>query len=153
MFLAGHATHGPEGLINVLNGGITRLVRPAFPAPLGLILVALIEMPTDHIGEKPIPVVITVTSPDGTETFARIQGTLVPKPNWQPDPEGVATTPLLFNLAGVLLTKPGRYKVNGTIAGKDTQSIAFEVVAGEMRTVTTVRPEAPASTQALDQSE
>ena len=33
-----------EGLLSVLSGGITRLKRPAFPAPLGCHLALILEM-------------------------------------------------------------------------------------------------------------
>lgn len=38
-----------EGLLFVVGGGVTRLLRPSFPAPLGLMVAATAEIPPDKV--------------------------------------------------------------------------------------------------------
>src|SRR5262245_9436250 len=112
MLLCEHATLTENGLINVLSGAANRVARPVFPAPLGLTLVAIIELPSDYESGSSIPVEFTVTSPDDSEVFGRaigeVQATLVPGV----DPIG-ATATVVLDLSAVPLTKAGVYKING----------------------------------------
>jgi hypothetical protein len=129
MMLCEHATLSDNGLVGVLNGGVNRIGRPTFPAPLGLSLVGIIDLPNDYLTGTQLKVQFTVTSPDEQETFARVEGFIAANVLPGADPRTVTAT-VVLDLSGVLLTKMGVYKVNGII-GKDAgaQAIYFEVVS------------------------
>jgi hypothetical protein len=128
MLLCEHATLAENGLVNMLNGAANRVVRPIFPAALGLTLVAVIELPSDYEDGSIIPVEFTVTSPDDSEVYGRatghVQATLVPGI----DSIG-ATATVVLDLSAVPLTKPGVYKISGAISETVSQSIYLHVVA------------------------
>jgi hypothetical protein len=102
-------------------------VRPIFPAPLGLTLVAVIELPSDYEDGSTIPVEFTVTSPDDSEVYGRatgeVQATLVPGI----DSTG-ATATVVLDLSAVPLTKLGVYEISGAISRTVSQSIYLHVV-------------------------
>lgn len=125
MMLAEHATTAPNGLINVLNGGATNLNRPAFPAPMNVAFVGIVNLEGYENGTE-VNLEVTVTSPDETEVFARIEGVFASV--IEPDADLRATSsPLVVDLQAVHLSRPGLYKVNATFAGSDTEAIYFQV--------------------------
>lgn len=140
LLLCEHATLSDNGLVNMLNGAANRVARPGFPAPFGLTLVAVIQLPTDYIDRATIPVEFTVTSPDDSETFGRaigeVQSVLLPGTDRR---AGSAT--IVLDLSAVPLTKAGLYKVTGAISGGDSQSIFLEVVDA---------PELPTASKSVD---
>jgi hypothetical protein len=130
LMLAEHVTLN-NGLINILSGGANRLGRPIFPAPLGLFLVAIVELPKEYTNGRPIKVEFSVTSPDDTEVFARSDGSFDTNLVEGAAPE-TATTPLVVDMRGVPLTKAGVYKVNAALEGQGPEHLYFEVLQSEM---------------------
>jgi hypothetical protein len=114
---------------------------------MGSTLAAIIELPTDYVDGTLFEVEFTVTSLDESETFARAGGGIISKRRPDADPK-VATTPVLIDMSRVALTKTGRYKVNGTIAGQHARSLIFEVVATEPQALV---PRGMTAAQASDQ--
>jgi hypothetical protein len=126
LLLAEHASL-INGLISILNGGVNRVSRPAFPASLGLYLVGIVELAEDYKDGQQVRVSFTVTSPDESEVFGRAEGgfatALVPGADRK-----AATVPVVIDLRGVPLTKAGLYKVSATLDEEVAQSLFFEVV-------------------------
>jgi hypothetical protein len=127
MLLCEHATLTDGALVNMLNGAANRVARPIFPAPFGLTLVAVIQLPSDYQDGSHIPVEFTVTSPDDSEVFGRVNGDVQAALLPGTDPRA-GTATVVLDLSGVPLTRAGLYKVNGAISGTVSQSIYLEVV-------------------------
>jgi len=118
------------GLVSMLNAAANRIARPIFPAPLGLTLVAVIQLPPDYVSGTSVEVEFTVTSTDESEIFGRAIGSV--EAQLLPGTEGVVgTATLILDLSGVALTKAGIYKINGTIKGGESESIYLQVAQVE----------------------
>jgi hypothetical protein len=126
LLLAEHATI-TNGLLNILNGGANRLIRPFFPAAMGVALVGMIDLPEDYVNDQQIPLLVVVSSLDDSEMFAHIEGFFASK--LVPDFDlRAASSPIVIPLQNVLLSKPGPYKVSASLGGQPSQSLVFEVV-------------------------
>ncbi len=114
-----------EGLLHILGGGITQVVRPEFPAELGVTLALRIMVhPTEM--EHPHQLQIIVQGEDGekvTEVKAQVQVAdphLVP-----PGEEGELLIP--WNFPGrPVLHQPGRYSMEILIDGVHQGTVPFK---------------------------
>lgn len=112
-----------EGLLHILGGGINRLWREEYPAPLGVTLALLFEVhPTEMDSEHTLEVVMI--DADGKEI-----GNVSADFAIAPDPESgrpgeTLILPLVVPLQQVVLPNPGAYSVEVLIDGQHKRSLA-----------------------------
>jgi len=142
--LCEHATVSSVGLVSMLNGGVNRIGRPIFPAPLGLTLVAMIELPIDYVSGSEIAIEITITSPDEDEVFGRVEGGVASQIRPGADLRA-ATAAIVVDISPIAVTKVGLYKVNVRFPGTEEpgSSIYFEVDTGIAPVEVGVEPTPP----------
>jgi hypothetical protein len=114
-----------EGLINILGGGVSRVTRPALPAPLGVSLALVVDQHRTEMGREH-RLDVLVLSEDGVE-LARANLT------WRPDrlPEDLATDypfPVIVPLHAVALPTYGRYSVELLIDDVHQVTLPFTLV-------------------------
>lgn len=113
-----------EGLLHVLGGGITRIWRPQFPAPLNVDLALVLTLVPAEAQERHRLRVLVLTA-DGTqlaETRAEFGLGALP-PNLQPGERLIA--PVVLPLRPVQLPGPGTYSVEVLIDGQLQRSFTF----------------------------
>lgn len=98
-----------EGLLSVLSGGITRLKRPAFPAPLGCHLALILEMSSIEL-EDTREVSVRLSDEDGT-ILVETRGVVGGAVGEDIDPGENVSVPLVLDISPVLLPSPGRYQI------------------------------------------
>jgi hypothetical protein len=117
-----------EGLLHILGGGITNIVRTEYPAELGMTLALRIMVhPTE--AEHPHQLQIVVQDADGgkiTEVRAQVQAEPPPK-GVEPGEEGELLIP--WNFPGrPKLPGPGRYSMELLIDGVHQASVPFKAL-------------------------
>jgi len=98
-----------EGVLMVSSGGITRLWRSQYPAPMGMMLALMFEVAPDQIVTAR-EIRIHVETEDGAklaESIGMLQG--VPPTNL--DPGEKLMMPIVLDLREVSLPRAGRYQV------------------------------------------
>ncbi len=100
-----------EGLLHILGGGINRLMRKKFPAPLGCVLAMVLEVEAEDIGKK--HAVVLEIKDENDEQIAKI-GADMQMGSEKGLPANVETlnVPLVLSLQGVGVPKSGEYTVN-----------------------------------------
>ncbi|OZF28356.1 hypothetical protein CH296_19745 [Rhodococcus sp. 14-2496-1d] len=127
LFFTPHVTI-TEGLINVLGGGVTRAFRPVFPSHLGLYLVAILDVSS---AESDIPLVfriVDIDSDDVVLTEIAADATQIFGPEEDVDPR-VMSNPFVVDLTSLVIPKPGTYRVETTVNGKESIAINLQVLA------------------------
>jgi hypothetical protein len=126
VILADHVTVR-EGLLHVLGGGITRVIRDPLPGPLGVML-ALMLQPDDFedlLKPHDIEVVIKHAGTDGEDSVAKAVMTLrTGAPASGPLPSVAVAVPL----QAVPVSKAGTHHVTVSLDGEQAAVIEFEVV-------------------------
>ena len=99
-----------EGLLHILGGGITRLGRPAFPAPLGVALAVRLELDLDEAHHPHILKAILFAEETQQVGMAELEFGILPSAlNKSGEPLAAA---LALPLHPVALPRPGRYAFN-----------------------------------------
>lgn len=115
-----------EGLLHILGGGITEIVRSEYPAELGLTLALRIMVHQTEV-EHPHQLQIIVQGEDGqkvTEVHAQVEAE-PPPDGIEPGEEGELLIP--WNFPGrPKLPAPGRYSMELLIDGVHQRSIPFK---------------------------
>ena len=117
-----------EGLLIVVGGGITRLGRNTFPAPLNLGLALLLELHQVELA-RPHELEVLIQDQDGGEV-ARIRGGFNVGEADLHLGESLLV-PMAFDLRGVGISGPGPYAVEISVDGTHHRSLAFRVNATE----------------------
>jgi hypothetical protein len=113
-----------EGLLHVLGGGITRLHRTEYPAPMQVTLAAQVVLTPLEV-EHPHDVTATVQTEDG-EVVVQATGHLeAGPPNPLLEPGESVILPLVMNLDGVMLHRPGGYSIELSVDDVHQQSVTF----------------------------
>ena len=117
-----------EGLLHILGGGINRLWREEYPAPLGVTLGLLFEVhPTEMDSEHTLEVVMI--DADGKEIGnVSADFAIAPDPE-QGRPGETLILPLVVPLQQVVLPGAGAYSVEVLIDGQHKRSLG--VLAAE----------------------
>jgi hypothetical protein len=112
-----------EGLLFVVGGGITRVRRAHYPAPFGCSVALLVEL---HQMELPRPheLELRVVGPDG-ENVASIKGGFQASGPVDLDIGENLPIPVVVDLRGAELAKPGRYNVEASIDGSHQLTLSF----------------------------
>ncbi|WP_418346097.1 DUF6941 family protein [Rhodococcus pyridinivorans] len=125
-FLLVQAATVTEGMVNVLSGGVTRLARAAFPARMDVMAVAMANPAMD-----PERTQIEFTIVDADDPSNEIAGfgvrDLYVTPQKDADPR-VLSVPLVIDLRGVVIPRPGTYLIRSEVDGEPSLSTYFQVV-------------------------
>lgn len=112
-----------EGLLHILGGGVTRLHREAFPAPLGVALALRIMVhPTE--ADRPHTIEARLLAEDG-EQVGKVELTFDVRPSGEerPGEELAVATGLALQMVG--LPSPGAYSFELLIDGVHQRSVPF----------------------------
>lgn len=115
-----------EGLLHVLGGGITRVNRPAYPAPLDTMLAVRVMARPTELG-KPHTLELLLNDDDGKMLakvdlrFGVMDPSLIP-------PGEEASIPMPLRFPGVMLPKAGTYVYELRIDGNHQVSVPFQAV-------------------------
>jgi hypothetical protein len=112
-----------EGLLFVLSGGITRIRRPSFPAPLGAGFAVVLEL--DRIeAEHPHTFELVVVGEDGDEV-GRINADLQIGDHSGTYAGENIQVPLGIEMHGAVLPGPGAYELRVYVDGQHQRTIQF----------------------------
>jgi hypothetical protein len=119
-----------EGLLFVVGGGVTRIRRPQYPAPLGCSVALLVEL---HQMELPRPheLELRVVGPDG-EDVASIKAGFQTTGETDLDVGENMLIPVVADLRNAALPKPGRYNVEASIDGAHQLTLSFRATSIEL---------------------
>ncbi len=114
-----------EGLLHVLGGGVARVGRPLFPAPLDCVLVAQLSIPQDELREN-YQLTVTITDDEG-KMASQLGATFAHSPFPVVDlAEGEdAHIPMVLPTAGMVLPHPGLYHLTISIPEGTESDVTF----------------------------
>jgi hypothetical protein len=112
-----------EGLLFVVGGGITRVRRAQYPAPFGCSVALLVEVHQMELA-RPHELELRVVGPDG-ENVANIKGGFQASGPTDLDIGESLPIPVVIDLRGAELPKPGRYSVETSIDGSHQLTLSF----------------------------
>jgi hypothetical protein len=116
-----------EGLLHILGGGITRLHRPEFPAPMQVTFVAQVVLTPSEIAFAH-DVTAVIQTEDG-EVVVQANGHLeAGEPNPLLEPGESVILPLVINLANVVVPRHGGYSIEISVDEVHQTSITFRAV-------------------------
>lgn len=119
-----------EGLLHVLGGGITRVWRPALPAPLGVAFVCLIALEPDECGQLH-EVHLLIEGPD--HPLGDAMGAIEAKLPAQVEPEEKVLMPLVLPLHGFGTDSYGRHVFSLSVDGEKRGKIQCWVLHPDER--------------------
>ena len=114
-----------EGLLFVVGGGVTRVYRDEFPAPMGVMLALQVELRRNEM-QRPHELQIDIIDTDGA-MIAQLQGgfQMEAGPDHEIQEPGVVSA--VLDLRGVGLPHPGWYTVNILVNGESRRELGFRV--------------------------
>lgn len=120
-----------EGLLHILGGGITRLHRAEFPAPMQVTLVAQVVLtPSEITFTHDVSAVIQTE--DG-EVVVQANGHLeAGEPNPLLEPGESVILPLVINLSNVVVPRPGGYSIEISVDDVHQTSLTFRAVTATL---------------------
>ena len=126
VMLADHATVR-EGLLHVLGGGISRVIRDPLPAPLGAMLALMLQPddPDDLLRTHDLEVTIKHATAEGEGSVAKAVMTLRSAIS---APGPLSPVAVVVPLQLVPITETGIHRVTVNLDGEQAASIEFEVV-------------------------
>lgn len=110
------------GLLSIIGGGITRLWRGGYPAPLNLCVALVVELEPRELG-RPHEFAVTIVDADGNR-IAEARGGLNVLVADREDGENVSA-PLALDLRNVPLPKDGSYSAEVRLDGNPARSLPF----------------------------
>jgi hypothetical protein len=124
-----------EGLLFIAGGGVTRLVRPEYPATLGICVAVVMEGTEGEVAGIPHDIQLLVRDGDG-QPVAEVKGGFQAGDNLRLEPAEMVQLPIAFNLTGVVVPAPGAYDIDVAIDGGH--------LAGQPERTVTIRATTPA---------
>lgn len=112
-----------EGLLHVLGGGITRLWRQEFPAPLGVSIALLLELHRQEL-DRPHELNIIIMGEDGQQ-IAEVKGGFQAPASPTLELHEGQLIPMTLDLGGAELPAAGAYTVDISIDGEHRRSLHF----------------------------
>jgi hypothetical protein len=120
-----------EGLLHILGGGITRLHRSEFPAPMQVTLVVQVVLTPTEI-QFPHDVSAVIQTEDG-DVVVQANGHLdAGEPNPLLEPGESVILPLVINLHNVVVPRPGGYSIEVSVDEVHQTSVAFRTMAAAL---------------------
>ncbi len=112
-----------DGLLFVCSGGITRVYRESFPAPVGVMLAMVIELsPVEALDAQTVRV--RIEDADG-QKLAEMVGELKVTVGSGHDPGELINVPFVADFRPVSLPVPGRYQVAINPEGEGATPVAL----------------------------
>lgn len=111
-----------EGLLFVMGGGITRIWREDFPAPMGVELAVMIEMRQTELA-RPHEIEVLVQGEDG-QRVAEARGGL--QAGGEVDFGETLLVPIVIPLRNVGLPQRGRFSLEIAIDGGHHRTLMFQ---------------------------
>jgi hypothetical protein len=124
-----------DGLLFVLSGGISRVLRPEFPAAMGTSLALVLEL--DRLeAERPHQLEIIVVGEDGEEV-ARVDAELSMGSVDAVKPGESLHMPIAVDLRAAGLGRPGAYELRIYVDGEHRRTLQFwaELIPGPSDTI------------------
>jgi hypothetical protein len=118
-----------EGLLFVASGGVTRLWRPAYPAPMNTMLAVVVEL--EWVDRESMHELQLLMLDEDGEQLAEMRAAFQVNTAGE-DPGEQITTPLAVDLRGVELPRPGRYEVRLLLDGEPARTLAFRAAVPPM---------------------
>lgn len=112
-----------EGLIHILGGGITRIHRPAYPAPLGVAVALLLTLQRSEVTERH-RLRLNIVNEDGKQV-AQLDGEFGIEPGPDVRPGEQVAMPLILNLGGIAIPKAGSYSMDLLVDSQLARSLPF----------------------------
>ena len=112
-----------DGLLFVLSGGITRVRRPSFPAPLGLGLACMLELDVIE-AEHTHQFELVVIGEDGDEVGRVSADIQIGDRKGAYAGENIQV-PLAVDLQGAQLPRPGAYELRVYVDGQHRRTAQF----------------------------
>jgi hypothetical protein len=134
-FVLADAATVREGLLNVLGAGVNVLIRPSYPAELGVPLVALLELEPEDMKAHTVEVTIQADSTALTRVEVRIDTGVS-----GPFGDLPAYVPLVVPVADAVLPGAGRYEATLTV---DDQLLAVLAFRAELAPDSIEQPSEP----------
>lgn len=120
-----------DGVIFISSGGITRLYRPSYPAPMGAMLALVVEASRPEIAER-LQVRVAVEDADGKVISQVVAGLQMNRrPNDLEKGEQIQM-PLPIDLRSVPLPAAGRYLVRVSCPGIEHTETALSFAARQL---------------------
>jgi len=118
-----------ENMLSVLSAGVNQIVRPDFPAQMGLSLAMMLEvLPDDEIDAADVEVVVDHVPPlEDEKPVARVRARLELKgPR-----DGVWYVPMPLDFHSRKIPTPGNYEVRVNVTGADPVVMGFVAHSSE----------------------
>jgi hypothetical protein len=126
VILADHATVR-EGLLHVLGGGITRVIRDPLPAPLGVMLALMLQPDSHEDLQKPHDVEVTIRN-EGTQVGTPVAKAVMTLRIGAPGPGPLPPVVLAVPLQSVPITATGVHRITVSLDGEQAGVVEFEVM-------------------------
>jgi hypothetical protein len=110
-----------DGMLSVLSVGVTRLYRPTLPAPFGVALAALLEVPQDGAG-IPHQIQAIISDAAGGQV-AQAMGAVQIGQSPRIEPGENYIVPVVIPLQAVAVPAYGRYTVTFSVDGEATETL------------------------------
>jgi hypothetical protein len=116
-----------EGLLFVVGGGITRVRRTQYPAGLDCTVALLVELHQMEL-TRPHELELRVLGPDGEDVANLKAGFQTARPSDLDIGENLSI-PVVVDLRGAALSKPGRYNIEASIDGSHQLTLSFRATS------------------------
>lgn len=131
-----------EGLLIVASGGVTRMYRDEFPAPMNVMLALVISLDQIEM-QSPHELRVAIISNDGAEIASIVGGFQLANPLLEVGEQGNA--PVVLDLRQVGVTAHGAYDVKIYLDSQHQQTLTFYVVPLPPGTTVAPPPSGPPS--------
>jgi hypothetical protein len=120
-----------DGLLFVLSGGVTRIMRDSFPAAMGTCLALVLEFDSTETG-RPHQLEIVVVGEDGEEV-ARMEAEVQIDSNTGARVAENLQLPIAVDLRVAGLARPGAYELHVYVDAEHRRTLQFwaEQIAGD----------------------
>lgn len=112
-----------EDTMSVLSAGVNEILRPAYPAPMGLTLALMLEFYPEDDDEQ-IEVRVTVKQVPGSEDVKPVLSLRAELQLTGPR-DGIMYVPMPLDLRNRQIPSAGRYEVEIAISGMDIVTLSF----------------------------
>ncbi len=128
MFFAKFADVAPDGLVNVIGGGVDALIVPGFPCHFPVLSLVVGLKLLEEECNRPHQVTFTLVAPSGMSGAPISQTAEFIAPASQAGPDERVTACCGFNLTNLIFLHPGAYSVNVAVDGCQIGAASFSVV-------------------------
>jgi hypothetical protein len=114
-----------EGLLHVLGGGITRMWRDQFPAPINASIALVIELHRDEL-DRPHELLVRISDEDGAMLFEARGGFQMARAPLL-EPHETQLLPMALDLRPAGVQHAGPHQIDVSLDGEHRQTLTFAV--------------------------